>query len=181
MTPVKTTQFAPAVGILCPSGHLVSQPAAWGILRGVAMLIKESDERRFWSKARKQNDDQCWMWTGAHSERYGQFGLCNNGTGKTYRAHRIAWELTNGAIPNGLYVCHHCDVPLCVNPGHLFLGTQTDNLQDARKKGRMRKKVTKEMESLIRSMWIFRVVTHKMLGKKFGLSVATIKCVLQEN
>jgi hypothetical protein len=52
-------------------------------------------------------------------------------------AHRIAWELTNGPIPAGLFVCHHCDTPGCVRPDHLFLGTAQENMQDASRKDRM--------------------------------------------
>jgi predicted HTH domain antitoxin len=52
------------------------------------------------------------------------------------RAHKVAWILTNGPIPNGLMVCHKCDNPPCCNPNHLFLGTQTENMQDALAKGR---------------------------------------------
>jgi HNH endonuclease len=52
-------------------------------------------------------------------------------------ASRFVWELFNGPIPAGLYVCHKCDVPACVNPDHLFLGTQSDNIQDASQKGRL--------------------------------------------
>lgn len=53
-------------------------------------------------------------------------------------AHRIAWEMTHGTIPMGLYVLHRCDTPACVNPEHLFLGDQTVNMQDAKRKGRTR-------------------------------------------
>lgn len=76
----------------------------------------------------------CWLWTGAHNEEgYGTFALDGY---KVLRAHRVSWILHRGPIPNGLCVCHHCDTPACVNPGHLFLGTKRDNARDRDAKGR---------------------------------------------
>ncbi len=76
----------------------------------------------------------CWLWTSAKygNERYGVFRLDNRNQG----AHRASWQLYNGDIPSGLCVLHKCDVGLCVNPEHLFLGTQTDNVHDMMNKGR---------------------------------------------
>jgi hypothetical protein len=74
----------------------------------------------------------CWLWLGAMASGYGTF-LVN---GKMTGAHRVAWQLYRGEISEGLFICHSCDVPSCVNPGHLFVGSNTDNQRDALNKGR---------------------------------------------
>lgn len=88
---------------------------------------------RFWSKVARCGDDECWLWTPrACSNGYGQF----KANRKMFSAHRVAWLLSRGPIPSGLNVCHKCDVRLCVNPSHLFLGTYQDNESDKKAKGR---------------------------------------------
>jgi len=87
------------------------------------------NEQSFWEKVDKNGPNGCWIWTaGLFSDGYGCFW------GK--RTHRFSWVLKNGPIPNELFVCHHCDVRTCVNPDHLFLGTNKDNIHDSMKKGR---------------------------------------------
>ena len=90
---------------------------------------------RFWSKVTKAPGDGCWDWTATHDRKgYGLFHAGRNG-----RAHRVSWEMTHGPIPEGLFVCHRCDRPMCVRPDHLFLGTHADNTADMVAKGRTAK------------------------------------------
>jgi len=92
-------------------------------------------ENRFWSKVDKSGD--CWVWTStrnytARGEFYGRFHF----NGKQTLAHRVAWQLTNGEIPGGKFICHHCDNPSCVRPSHLFISDAAGNMRDMTMKGR---------------------------------------------
>ena len=89
---------------------------------------------RFWSKV--DTSGECWTWTADLDDHgYGRLGI---GRKRIEPAHRVAWTLANGPIPEGLRVLHHCDNPPCVRPDHLFLGTQADNMADMMAKGRAR-------------------------------------------
>jgi hypothetical protein len=79
----------------------------------------------------------CWEWKKYRTkEGYGVIRGVSDGTFVTDKAHRAAWIAENGKIPNGLFICHHCDNPPCCNPDHLFLGTHKDNVADCIRKGR---------------------------------------------
>ena len=88
----------------------------------------------FWRYAKKQSKVKCWIWTGSTNGRYGivQYPKPR----KNFGAHRVSYEIHKGKIPSNMSVLHTCDNPLCVNPHHLFLGSQLTNIRDMISKGR---------------------------------------------
>lgn len=93
-------------------------------------------EARFW--ARVEKTDTCWIWHGKKSGGFGYGGFMFHG--KTYAAHRYSWTMHYGFVPADKNVLHKCDVPACVNPDHLYLGTQSSNMKDVwtrRRRSRM--------------------------------------------
>lgn len=97
----------------------------------MAKRRRETVHEWFWDHVTKTAN--CWLWNGSHSAAgYGRLSMER----KWYYAHRVAWEISNGPIPDGLLVCHSCDNPGCVRPDHLFLGTDADNIHDMISKGR---------------------------------------------
>lgn len=95
-------------------------------------VIMGDDERRFWSKV--ERGDGCWLWTGGVDKNgYGVMQV----QGKVQRATRLSWYFAHGEFPPAhLYACHSCDTPPCVNPAHLWLGTNDENMADCTAKGR---------------------------------------------
>jgi len=127
---------------------------------------------RFWSKVKKT--DTCWLWTSNKTIfGYGQFSH----NGQPRAAHRVSWELTNGAIPKSLFVLHKCDNPPCVRPDHLFLGTHKDNMIDRNKKGRV-SHGEKHYATKLKSKDIIDIRKRNkakesllMLAKEYGISI----------
>ena len=132
-------------------------------------------EQRFWPKVRKTSS--CWIWIGRLTDR--GYGLIGRGRQGLYqlRAHRGSWQLHYGAIPHGLYVCHTCDNRACVNPQHLFLGNQSDNLMDAARKGRMPHVLTPSKVQDIRHR--YPELSTGMLAREYGVSRTLISKIIR--
>ncbi len=141
-------------------------------------------EERFWPKVNKT--DSCWLWTGATWKNgYGVIGQGRARSGN-YSAHRASYVIAHGSIPLGLFVCHTCDVRLCVNPAHLFLGTCAENRQDSVNKGRSiyggksYRAVLNDCDVRnIRVEYKKGGVTHKALSAFFGVAEGTIQKILE--
>jgi HNH endonuclease len=137
---------------------------------------------RFWQFVARTDMDSCWPWQGGKEKGYGRF--CINGG--HVMAHRYAWTLTHGPIPDGLRVLHACDNPPCCNPYHLFLGTMADNNADMLRKGRQRTthgrenpnaKLTDETIRTIRAE-VATGVSRRALAKRFYVNHSTINRIV---
>lgn len=138
---------------------------------------------RFSKYLSEPDKNGCIKWTGCKDKKgYGQIGKGGGYEGH-YFAHRVAWELKNGSIPNGLFCCHKCDNPSCVNSEHLFLGTVDDNAKDCVCKGRchpgektfgakLNEKSVREIKELCKTE------CQALIAKKFNVSCSTI-CLIK--
>jgi len=118
----------------------------------------------------------CWLWTGhMMSTGYGRTQIKD----KTYLTHRLSYEAFNEPIPEGLWVLHKCDVRLCVNPKHLFVGTHQDNMNDAVKKGRTKKILRADDVELIKQLKRKGFATQNV-ACLFGVSSLTIYRAIKE-
>lgn len=130
------------------------------------MILQE----RFDEKWTPEPFTGCWLWTSCVNRKgYGRFSVGGR-TGSARIAHRVSWELYQGSIPKGMHVLHKCDTPECVNPDHLYIGINNDNVKDAIDRGHYARKLTPDQVRLIRYS-----STHRgKLAKQFGVSIALI-------
>ena len=137
---------------------------------------------KYWAKVEIGKIDECWEWTGSKTPD----GYGNMWDGRrSSTAHRFAWEIKNGSIPYGMFVCHTCDNPSCQNPAHLFLGTPADNMTDMVAKGRSLKGSTNGQSKLssddvreIRRIYATGKVTQDAIAKIFGVAQSNIHNII---
>lgn len=134
---------------------------------------------RITSRVEYDPNGGCWLWSGAQKNGYGHIIMPG---GKTTSTHRAMYEAAKGAIPEGLCVCHKCDVRACVNPDHLWLGTHADNAADKEAKGRgnqprgernCKAKMSEAKVSELRSLRASGALL-KDLSERFGITTATV-------
>ncbi len=153
-------------------------------------------QARFWAKVQVTADaDGCWLWTARarYSRGYGAFSAQQ---GKQTGAHRFMWELTQGPIPAGMFVLHHCDNPPCVRPDHLFLGTARDNAIDMARKRRTGRdahpeayshlngdgnpaaRLTQTAVTEIRRRYAAGGILQRELAEEYGVQQTTVSSVI---
>ncbi len=150
--------------------------------------MTERDKARFWKKVDRPSPDACWNWyeRGITINGYGKFFLA----GDEFRAHRISHFIATGNDPGALNVCHSCDNRACCNPMHLFLGTQSENLRDAVRKGRFapkgmkgeanhKAKLTDEIVIEIRTRYATESLGHKRLAETYGVAHSLINRIVR--
>lgn len=132
-----------------------------------------SDVCRFMAYVNKT--ETCWLWTGyKHTKGYGKLSFKGN---KTAVASRVAYELFNGPIPEGMLVCHTCDIPSCVKPDHLWLGTNAHNMMDMTQKGRQYSILTPKQVLKIRRL--FREgVKNSRLMELFNITSSQVSNII---
>ena len=139
-----------------------------------------TEEARFLKRVIVGNQSECWPWTGSVM-KIGWHGQWRNADGKIEPTHRAAWRLFKSQIPQGSHVLHRCDNPICVNPNHLFLGSQADNARDMWTKGRAKPGVSlgerhgmsKVTESMVREI---RTSSESgvSLSRRLGITPTTV-------
>jgi hypothetical protein len=153
--------------------------------RCAALARQGGPTKRFWRHVAKAGDDECWLWTGTlNAYGYGKLNV----NGRRTQAHRFSYELAHGPIPDGLFVLHNCptgDTRNCVNPAHLWLGSQTDNMADMVMKGRHPRgascynaKLTDDQVRAIRRRYIPGVVSQTQLAAEYGVARSLIGLIV---
>lgn len=158
-------------------------------------LSNATVEERFWQKVPNRTEGECWLWEGARNgsgaHRYGSFWAGEsypNGSPRFIGSHRFVWRIVVGEIPDDQEVCHHCDVPHCVNPSHLFLGTHAENMGDCKRKGRAprrygtsnnKSKMTPSQVVEARAAFTGAHGETPMLARRYGISAPAMASILK--
>lgn len=165
-------------------------------MRTVPLVYSQADVERFWTHVPERPDNGCWLWTGDRNRRgYGRLHV-GGVAGTKYLAHRLAVAIVGREVPVGMAVCHTCDTPACVNPAHLFVAPQAENVRDMVDKGRGPSgdkngshtrpdrrprgerhglaKATVEIVQIIRAEYVPRK-NGKALAARFNLSTTAIR------
>lgn len=181
MTPTKSSQVY-SVSVQQQENIVSAKPymtARWEAYRYEA----------FWSRVDKRSSDQCWDWKGLKHKSpknptpYGMLGW----KGRSSRAHRVAYEIAFGSIPEGQMVLHRCDNTLCCNPSHLYLGDHAQNMKDMvirlRRKGvgkgeaNGRSKITQDQADAIRALYAAGGVSQESIAKLYGISQFAVSAI----
>lgn len=139
-----------------------------------------SVEERFWARVDTTGD--CWTYTGPKN-RLG-YGVAGHKAlpDRSRFAHRYAWQVTNGPIPEGMRVLHRCDNPPCVNPDHLWLGTIADNNRDRKVKGRSSRGQASHLAKVdvdtVRAIRAERVLTQRQMAAKYGIHRSQVQRIV---
>ena len=153
---------------------------------------ERTEWERYIEKIAPPNENGCMLWTAGTQKGYGAFRAHRDGKWKHIRAHRFGWEHRMGPIPDGLVVCHKCDVRACQNPDHWFLGTTAVNLADMRRKGRGSKpplsgfgrppasaKLTYELAEEIRQRYAAGGILQRDLALDYGVDQSNISAIIR--
>lgn len=167
-----TEQDADGDGIT-PCDHC-AEPATFGVLCADHYL---ADRRAFFSRRYTVAESGCWIWSGTKNS--GGYGLILFGESQL-AAHRFSWAIANNRpISDGLFICHSCDTPACVNPEHLWEGTPKQNAVDSMAKGRKAKVLTPEKVRRIYSLKRIGVWSDKDIARIAGVSPSTVSLLLR--
>ena len=132
---------------------------------------------RFWASVSIGGQDDCWNWMRSRDRKgYGKFGVgsMKDGTRRIEIASRMAWIVTNGEIPSGMFVCHRCDNPPCCNPSHLYLGSCADNLREMHEKGRYIAKTWLTSVQVAEIRTLLSSQSNASIARIFGVSPSAI-------
>ena len=148
------------------------------------MMLSDADARRLWKYIAVRDPHECWLWQG-YQDPSGQGQIKSYGRqGQSYKAHRVAYTVAYGPIPEGLIVRHRCDTSACCNPNHLVLGTHADNVRDRVARGRSavgprngRAKLTPEQVATIRERLTRGTESLQTIGASYGVDRKTIRLI----